>query len=294
MVVSRQPQVTIIISGVKSATEFATCLARIQHSHYHHYDVVAVIDNETSQQEKRAIRQLGVPALTLRLYRPRQRYSETQLLLNAYRRSRRGGTVLLLTTKVLLAPDTLKRTVAQLQLHKSSDGVRYSQSIGSVSTMSELVAVFAVLSRQLLTKSLSILHLYRASRLAVGMYRQTSFLRAVRGQSRTRLTYDNGVVVSEGVKSYERLSWPWVAAAFVLLATMIYSTVLAATLQTAWPLFLSWVIVGLWLMAAIWSDETNRIWHKVGLSLCVPMSYFVIASALMVGGAIRIFRRQTF
>lgn len=66
----------------------------------------------------------------------------------------------------------------------------------------------------------------------------------------------------------------------VLLVTYYFYT--AATLQSSTLLTLSWLLVSLWLVAIIWSNENTTRIGKIDLTLAIPFMYFIFYIKLLL------------
>ncbi len=73
-------------------------------------------------------------------------------------------------------------------------------------------------------------------------------------------------------------------AVFILSLSLLffvsYFFYTAATMRSNTLLTLSWALLSLWLVAAIWFDDALQLTQKVALTFCVPFAYFLIYARL--------------
>lgn len=286
----RQPHVTVIITHVISTVELARSIESIYRSNYRSYDILAVADVSMHGKQRRGARQLlgGYPSA--RLYVPRQSYADEQLMRRSYGRSGRGEFVLRLEAGQEINQMIIRRSVSQLVQKPGVTGVHFAGYIDDITSLSTLVAAFIELSRQLAAKAMVAMSVYPADTRRAGLYRW-KILTTPHVSCSMPMTYDSDSLITLDRQMPSRISVWGVAATSGLLAIVLYCLVLAATLQSTMPLLLSWSIVALWLLAGVWFSETSAIRRKLGLSLCIPIGYFVMAGVIIVHGGEMIIRR---
>lgn len=290
----RQPQASILIPYVESTHQLQECLTAIRHSRYSHYDIVAVMDNLSNQERRRVYGLMGM--VQLRIYAPRATYTAKQRIANAYRRSKRGDIVLVLNASDRLEPSALKRAIVQLRSDVSLDGVELIGRLSEATSLAGVYMAFMELSARLLWKIQSLFTTRHRPIRGAMIYRRDILLRALKSGASIRTVRDSGLASADTPYNYDEpnVRLRTLLAGVLFIAMVAYSSVLAATLQTTWPLVTSWALVGLWLLMVIWSDDANSMTRKLGLSLYVPVGYFIVAAGCLVKGAGLLARRQTF
>lgn len=83
---------------------------------------------------------------------------------------------------------------------------------------------------------------------------------------------------SQGVRWYE-----WTLR-LLLIGVVAYSSWIAATLQSAWPLLTIWAMACVLLAAAVWTDGSLGAKSKVLLSFAIPSGIFVVVATHAVAG----------
>lgn len=288
----RKPTITVLLYHCLSASQVLGATKGIRRNSYRAIDYVAVIDTDVPFYEKRALYET-MKDIGCKAYKPRKTYNPEGLLRNAYQRSKKGDFVLIVSANEQVDDLMIGHAVAHLETNRILDGVQFAQRTLDVSSLLELARTFLILSRQMITKALDVVRIRNKRLDSSGLYRRSVLLSKGFTGVKYSVGYNAKATVAHAliIKPRWRLWKTVLQVAF--LALFGYSAVVAATLQSATPLVLSWLIVGLWLVAAVWSDETNRLTNKIALSLCVPVGYFVVVGALAVNGAASIVRRPS-
>lgn len=292
LVKRRRPHVSILIQRVTSAVELERCMMSIHHTQYYSFDIVATADRRISSDDQRRIRRLARTDPRMRFYVPRKAATDSQLLHAAYRRSKRGVVVLVIEAGQVIEQGGIARAVAQMELHDAVDGIRFARPIADITSLSSLIETFASLSQQLFAKALTAAGAYRGEGGAPGLYRRHVLTHPARAVGKVNMRYDSESVMSGNRARPFGRGHGEVLIAILLVGLMTYSAVVAATLQSAVPLLLGWSIIGTWLFASIWFNDASKFTRKLGISACVPIGYFAIASALLVTGAEAVVRRM--
>ncbi|MBC7869091.1 hypothetical protein H7X69_02855, partial [Candidatus Saccharibacteria bacterium] len=184
-----------------------------------------------------------------------------------------------------VADDTL--SVLQLNGH-----IKEAQSINL------LWLRFAGLSQNMYAKAASLLSIWhvRTGESNV-MYSSLVFMQQQGGPKVMDVScrYEGSLVVAtmpmpqprSAFLSFPIMWWGALAPALFLLAYFFY---IAATLQSSSLLILSWLILTIWLLAAVLSDEASKVFEKIRLTFCLPALYFLLYAQLVIYAVMRIVR----
>lgn len=286
---SRQPWVTILVRASSDSLSTITCLRSIAQSHYKNYDIV-VIDAGSMYSIKRAVRNYirKNPKAPLSYYHERKISSSLELLQRGYAMSRKGELVLVLDAPSIISPMFLKNSVARFVSEPTLTSLHLNEYSDGVGGLTQLISRLRQLSARLISKSASIVSVYRvpAGTPSV-LYRRDSLI----GSSSLRSV----VSCYEGTIGVKVMQATHVGGIYViLLAGMVcfvtYSLYLAMTLEGSSLLMLSWAILFIWLLLAIWSDEMSGRREKIALTFSTPSFYFLLYSQLIIFGVLGVAR----
>lgn len=287
---TRRPHMTIMIEVRHANDDVAACIRSVRRLRYRRYDIVVFADSRASIQAKRIARSAASRG---RVYIARKVSSPEILIRSAYRRSQRGEFVLLLDASQSFVSSSLNQAVTSLEANHSTAGVVLGSALSPVMSMKSMIETMGWLSWKLAAKACAMTGLYRSRNMHTGrLYRREMIDGKVR---RHRLTYDSQTMISGAVKSQwllARVGGYLVAAG--LIAIITYAGIMAASLQTTEPLLLSWLAVVFWVGITIWLDDAMRLQERIGLTVCLPVSYFAIAGAIVVNSAGKVLHRRTF
>jgi hypothetical protein len=196
----------------------------------------------------------------------------------------------------LVTPFAMKKAVALLQRNSLISGVKLLGEMNEPLSLIQLYGIFLELGDRLITKAfLAIGIKQRQSGLATGVYRYQSVIKEpkTRGDGYT-FVFEHGLSASHAHNRHQPRQWSDWIVRLLFIATVTYGSIIAATLQSTWPLMMTWLIVCIWLMAVVWSDETTRLKRKLAISTCIPIAMFVITATYLMGAAATLFRLKTF
>lgn len=290
----RQPHVSIIIAYSKSIEQLLLCLRHVKKSHYKRYDVVAVMEGIGTDKRRELL--AATRMKSFRIYSPHRDTNDVMTIMNAYRRSQRGELMVVLSANDLLEPTAIKKSVALLQRDSSLGGVRLLGELNEPGNIIQVYEVFSELSRRIMIKALTVVkRKRRQAGIAPAIYRHESIVRAVKTDVWTmEVVYRQGLA-SSSVQHYTGVvQWYIWTLRLVFIGVILYSSIAAALLQSAWPFIMAWAIVCLWLVAAVWSDETLRLKRKAMMGMSIPIGMFVITASYIVGGIAAMLRLKTF
>lgn len=283
----RQPHLTVILPAVENLDQLENFLAALRRNRYPRYDVVAVMSRRVPLRRRHEISMNN----HLRIYTPRHIYGLSRRITNAYTRSARGELVMIADAARNIEP-TLMRDIVGVVRDTSIDGVLLYGPQREALRFLEVFQAIVQLSAQLVAKSLAGIGLLRRRPAgAPAVYRASQLILALRTQRRLKMTCGRGLQESTEPGLPRLTGYATVAlGCFALLVA--YCSYLAATLQTTWPLIISWTISSLWLVATIWFDETGTKVQKTALSMSVPVGYFLVAAAYIPTVAGEVLRRR--
>lgn len=284
----RRPHVTVLIAMHQATDDVAACIRSVRRLRYRHYDIVVYAGNDISKDAKRMARQTAPQA---RAYIARKAMQENILIRRAYERSGQGEMVLLLDGSQTISSSSLNHAVTTLGCDTAATGVVLGPAIRPVTNIREMVEAWQSLSQKLLTKSVVATGLFRTRTIRAGrLYRKEQIMSV----TPHRITYDSKTTINAPV------SYAWLPAKIGrylltagMIAIVIYASVLAATLQTSMPLLLTWLAVMVWIFVTIWLDDTVEFWQRIGLTICLPLSYFAIIGKVVASGLEKIAFRLT-
>jgi hypothetical protein len=280
---SAQPPVTVVVYTDNDAETVTACLESVSRSLYRNYDLV-VVDNASRDGTKRAVRRFmrKHPQLTLRFYAKRKHSPLQEALRQAYQKSRKGELVVTLAASSRPSRSFLEMAVARFAAEPDLMGLSANEFVDTPLTVIDLVPEVARLVRHVVMKSLSLLRARRGTVDLDGVYRSALLVSGGRANVRYEGTLPLLVVargLHRGATTRRRLTLMMLAATTVLL--MSYAMVMAASLVSYIPLFLSWSLVTVASLAATWSDEGISLMQKLQLTLAATLIYFLLYVALL-------------
>lgn len=291
---SRQPWVTVLVYARDNAATLVTCLASIEQSYYHHYDIV-VVDNKSSDMTRQAVMRYRQrhPQSSCYFFYKRKYQSRVQALRQGYAKSAKGELVLVVSASAVITPTVLKASVARFVSNKAPAALRLRDGASYVEDITSLLSQFSQLSMAMYRKCAAVLHLNIIRIGETGVLYHAMFLRGRQNQTWVRCSYASEIVVRTGLpmppKLIEGNRMLWLLARVVygigtisIICLMTYAMYIAATLQSSSLLVLSWLMVSLWFVSVIWSDETTRWPQKVARTWCVPILYFIVYFELLL------------
>jgi glycosyltransferase involved in cell wall biosynthesis len=285
----RQPSLTILIYTKNHEMSIQSCLASIHHSSYKHYSVI-VIDNGSTDRTRQYVRLFKNthPAMPLSLYAKRIVTTEAQAYRDGYLKQQQPSDLVLTIDGTMQLPLTLlKETAAHfiadphvttLVCHTTEPP---TQSIGMLSHH------WRHMSQNVFLKALSATTLLPILRSRSGRsYRSDTFL-ASKSIHRQGLRYASTLIIdtktvtplslssTHGIIQYLLRSLG-VIMNLIFIGLTTYFFVTAAELRNHSFLSLSWLLVIVWLLNAIWSSERRPIRSKIEITLTVPFAFFIV------------------
>jgi len=292
----RQPHITVLVYAKNSGATIEACLRSISRSTYKNYDIV-VVDNVSTDMTKQVMARYRQKHPTQPLYFYAKRKTSNQLLSlqQGYKKSQRGDSILVLDTASTITSTLLKECVVRFIANDALGALRLNEHINEVQSITLLWLRFIHLSRNIYAKSASLLSV---GHITIGesniMYSRLVFTRQQYGPKVAKVLhrYEGSLIVSTMPVPQFRsaslsLSVMWWGLFTPVLFLLTYFLYIAATLQSSSLLTLSWLILAIWLVVAVLSDEASRIKEKIGLIFCIPVFYFLLYVQLVIYGTMR-------
>lgn len=271
---ARQPFITIVIYIQGLSAPLNDCLDSIRQSRYTNYRIV-VADHSPKSSLRQIVKkyQQRYKNTAITFYSARSATSRAETIKKALGKAPAGDLVLSLDDAVRLTPNTLRDAASYFALNDHLTSLELRPHVESSSSISSLVPQFAQLTKNIIHKALSIVHLLPQSSYSPVLLKSSSI------QSRHTSTYASMVTYEQASPIHPKKSaatlFLLIVAWLVIAAVMTYAIWTAASLRSNLLLTFSWISVCVWLLAVIWSDEATRLTKKVELTLSVPFMYFI-------------------
>jgi glycosyltransferase involved in cell wall biosynthesis len=280
----RQPHVTILIYGTDTSMTLEVCLRSIWQSRYRNYDIV-VVDNSSTNRPGQTLQDYRrtYPKRSLYFYKKRKVHGRLTALQQGYGKSQKGDIVLVLDATATISPTLIREAATRFVIDDTLQVLRLNEHSRGVDGVASLATRLLYLSRNFFLKSATLLAVARST---VGRP-NTFYKRAIFTQKHTitkaHCRYDGAIAVSVPLTYAVRLPLPALAFGLFFMTYFIY---IAATLQSSSLLVLSWLVLDVWLLVTVWSDEVSGIREKMTVTFCLPSVYF-----LMYAWIVESFRR---
>ncbi len=296
---SRQLHVTVLVRAKNNAATIEACLHSISLSNYKNYDIV-VVDNvsvDTTKQVMASYKQKH-PTLAVTFFGKQKASNQLLALQQGYEKSQKGDVVLVLDATSTIAPTLLGECIARFVADDTLAALRLNEHIKQVQSITLLWLRFMHLSRNVYAKSASLL---ATGHIKTGessvMYRHLIFTKKRNGtkEIKTPYRYDGSLVVPmmpapDLQSAFLSLPTAWWLILSPVLFLLTYFWYVATSLQSSSLLILSWLIIAIWLLTAVLSDEAAKFFEKIGLVFYLPSFYFLLYAHLAVYGTMTIAR----
>ena len=281
LTVNRQPAVSIIVLHVTSPEQVDLHIRSLRRTTYKKKAVIFVIDGGIDRMVQQAIRRACRSNHAV-AYCPRKPATDDGRVRAARQKLPRDEFYLTLDALTLLEPPALKRAVALLISRPAANAVMLWRRTNDPDSLQGLLRGYMLQSASMIQKALAIVGLPQRQR-SDGVLRRTlhNKRQAILGAREQYVCATTAYV--ETVKSDRLKAATGQSALGILLAGIVsYSSVVAALHVSPTPLFLSWLIVMLWLGASIWFDEGSTTGGKTGSTIGLPVSYFLLPTFMMI------------
>ena len=278
---SRQPFVAIIIYVGTPSSSLIRCLESVLRSRYTNYQVV-VANHTPGSHIRRLVKeyQTSHPKTPVTLYSAQVTLSRDQVIQRALKKVPASDYVMTIDTSAEISSDTLRHVMARFIHTSGLRQLQLRQVSGDGISMQSLVPQFARLTNAIVYKALSTLHLLRWTAADVSVTKQTP--------DGTHTHYASDITYSQPTSPLA----PKPPIARLVLKLIIFITIsllitywmwTTATLKSNLLLTLSWIVLSIWLLAVIWTDNLTKLSRKIELSVTVPFMYFVFYVYALVG-----------
>jgi glycosyltransferase involved in cell wall biosynthesis len=286
---SRQPTVAIVVYAYNNDSTIVECMNSIGLIDYQNYSVV-VINNASTDATRQTILKYkqNHKNFPLRLVSTRKFTDRLLCLRLGHGKVPRSGLTLILSASDTFPPASLKESVAHFLINNTLEVARLRPYNNPESNIALLPHYFTRLSRNMFDKVLSLHTLsrfnYDDSGIVIRSYLflENTFPRKALSTYLTAVTFKP--TSASALKLDCKQTSPYahlidiakIITSLLIIAMVSYFFYTAAILQSNILLTLSWLAVGLWLVAIIWSDDVMNIKSKIELSVTVPFMYFLI------------------
>lgn len=274
-----QPHITVLVYACNDAATIKECLTSILHSSYRHFDVVMIDDRSSDRTYKKArLFQDAIHKENLILYKRRKVSSQQIVLRDAYKRSKRGDVVLVLSGSMVISKVFLRECAGEYATYPV-DSIKLNTHYEVGTNLQAVVPRIQQLARHLQLKVSTIVSLGSKSELGV-LYKREVFLRKYQKRHEYRGNLIVGLVRSPKIEQERSFVSAGITAGLLVLGT--YALYSAIATHDGVLLIFSWLIVTLWLLAAVWLDEAEKLGGKLKLTFSVPPLYFVMYSRQVI------------
>lgn len=298
---SRQPTVAIVVYAHNNDAALVECLNSIGSIDYQNYSVV-VINNASTDATRQTILKYkqNHKNFPLRLVSTRKFTDRLLCLRLGYSKAPRSGLTLILNASDTLPPASLKESVAHFLINNTLEVARLRPYNNPESNIASLPRHFTRLSKNMFDKVLSLRTLSRFNYDDSGIVIRSYLFLENTFPRKVLFTYLSAVTFTPAPASALKVDYkhtsPYaylieitkVITSLLMIAAVSYFFYTAATLQSNILLTLSWLAVGLWLVAIVWSDDVMNVKSKIELSFTVPFMYFLFYIYLILNVLLRI------
>lgn len=278
-VLQHQPHITVLVYTKNNAQTIRANLKSIMQSTYRHFDVVMVDDGsvDDTYQVAKGLQQ-NMKRGRLVIFKKRKPALRSEVLYAAYRKSLKGDLVLVLNADTTITKQLLRQCAGEYRAFPA-EAIKLNRQYEVADNLRAVLPRFQQLGHHLQMKLFSFLK-NRNNYTDEGevVYTRTTFL-ALR-KTRVPVSYRGHLIVKTlTVPTF--LSVPRLSAVSVLgiicgLALLSYAGFEAVVNHTPTLLLLSWLVVCLWFLGALWLDEAEKTEGKIKLTFTLPPLYFFI------------------
>jgi len=268
-----QPKIAVLIYAHNDSASLTNCINSVARSNYKNYQII-VIDNASKDQTKKILKeyQLRHKKMALTVYAKRKTSSYGKALKQGYKKASDCDLVLVTDAKSYLPPKALRRAAIEFIDNPNLETLKIGQkALGPVSLLVAMIKLKQLSANQY-GKFRSLIPLGQIMMGSGNVYRSKVFWTLTRQKQTNK---------SKGLK-FNILKVLLVGKYFMVGLAMLTTALLvtffaynAVTLQSSGFFILSWVMVVVWLISAIWADELSTIAEKLELIFCTPIVYFI-------------------
>lgn len=280
------PSITILIYCQNCASVVSECIDSIRKSDFVNYDIV-VADDVSTDNITKVIKDynLGVQTTSIRLYRSKRSNSKNKLLLDAYKRSKKGDLVLVLDATCVINNILLRKSAIRFALDKKIDILRYEVYGKNIVSLITVFYRFEQLSLGQFKKAFSLLFRHRIRDLVSGaVFRRQAFKMAASGL-RQKATFSDWAAIRDSSVNdrvivgkcfnLKQINLLTILAVSTVVFFQTYSMMLAAV-SVSFPLIVGWSAVLVWTMAVVWLQFSMSLEDKFILTFAFPLLYFLV------------------
>lgn len=270
----RQPFVTIVIYTNNHASSIEHCLRSISVSHYSHYRIV-VADHKSADTTRQIVKayQKSHPKQLIALYTARGTHPRNEVIQRAIKKLPSSDYTMIIDGSTEITDITLRNAIANFTINDSLRRLELRDYSVADPTIRSLVPQFTSLTKNIIFKALTVIHLLPSTNSSVSIVKQIS-----NGSQR----YYASTVTYSRDKSPPQTKSSTIHLLIILIVCILVISIVgywmwtAATLRSNLLLTLSWMVLVILLLAIIWSDNLIKISRKIELTITVPFMYFIL------------------
>lgn len=287
---------TVIVYMESLQSNLQNCLRSVDDVSRNNVDVV-IINNMKKRNARKFVQNACVNSnVTAKVYTPRKTVPMDTLLRNAYSRSKRGNTVIVITPDVQFPHKFIQLVIQSTTYGPPGYALKIASYTNQQLNFSTLLPIFISASGRIIEKAWQLVPRSTMRKPGYFYSRRTFASKKVRIPVR----HDPAIYLVGFSKDGSTGRQPRLIRAvqlvfislFVAFSTFVI--IMAATLKTSTPLLLTWLIVSLWLAGVIWLDTNGSTRQKLALSVSIVPGYFLLLAAIAVHIAVYPFRYTRF
>lgn len=289
-----QPRVVVLIYAHNNEQTIEVCLKKMSKSLYRNFEIV-VVNNHSHDATARMTQTFmqSHPTVPLSLYTTRHYQKYTEAIKRGYRKVRSGDFVLVVTAANSIAPGTLKTAVAQYQMNQSAGPIELGVTARFAPTIQDAATSLQSASNNVFAKVRSLLHLPTSQVGRTILYTHHALRKSGRNEY-TPLRYmsDSNMQPVGNAPQTTSLFNNLISAVMFLIYFIVagYCVFTAATHLTSSLLLFSWLGVSLWLLVAVWSNDSYSSKSKLNLFYVIPSGYILVPISLILRVLRHLFR----
>lgn len=294
-----QPSITVLVHTHNTTTSLEACLNSITANQYKNFKII-VADNNSKDEIKKylATYKHTHPTTGLLTYRAKKAADRLTILHRAYKKDTSSQLVIILDATDTISPTLLQECTLRFAANSSLDALRLHPVSTTDISITSLPLHFYILSKNIIDKSFAHASLLTRNFSESGVVMKHSIFKHITNSQKSNVDYASALTYlqslpdrrhftirssSISVRSWKKIvtsSFLVIGLAF-MICTVTYFFYTAATLQSNILLTLSWIIVCLWLLAVIWSDDIYTLGRKIELTFTVPFMYFIFYAQMI-------------
>ena len=286
---------TVIVYMESLQSNLQNCLQSLDDVSHNTVDVM-IINNTKKRTAKKFVQNACVNSnVVTKVYTPRKTVPMDTLLRNAYSRSKRGNTVIVITPDVQFPHKFIQLVMQSTTYGPPGYALKLASYTNQQLNFSTLLPIFISASGRIIEKAWQLLP-HTTIREPGYVYSRRAF---VSKKVRVPVRHDPAIyLIGSRDGSTGRQQQLSRAAQLVFISLVVafsmFVMIMAATLKTSTPLLLTWVIVSLWLAGVIWLDTIGSTRQKLALSVSIVPGYFLLLAAIVVRIAMHPLRYTRF